>query len=223
MEGDCGRGRRVYIREWLWSRSLKKYIDVFVQYVCPRTCAFVWRGEYTPSIFTPTHSVSLSLGTVVPSTGNFSKFCYPLIFIRFKCFLGKGELPNRPAPFMDVYARIFFYPDFEGGWVHWTYRCSCAITVIVATATCRTNDWLSLLSRHILNAIYPRQCVTKRITMSDELVEKCCTDIRVIVWCSILYLRIDFYCVLLFWWNISVCSFWLVWQRVLCVVVMNAR
>lgn len=135
----------------------------------------LYGGEARPLPFLPPpHSISLSLGIVVPSTGNFSKFCYPLIFIRFKCFLGKGELPNRPAPFMDVCARIFFYPDFEGGWVHWKYRSSCATTVIVATATCRTNDWLSLLSRHILNAIYRRQCVTRRITMSDELVEKCC-------------------------------------------------
>ena len=79
----------------------------------------LYEGEARPLPFLPPpHSISLSLGIVVPSTGNFSKFCYPLIFIRFKCFLGKGELPNRPAPFMDVYARIFFYPDFEGGWVH---------------------------------------------------------------------------------------------------------
>jgi hypothetical protein len=122
-------------------------------YVCVCT-----EGRLEPLPFLPPlHSISLSLGIVVPSTGDFSKFCYPLIFIRFKCFFGKVELPNRPAPFMDVCARIFFHPDFEGGWVHWTYRSSCTITAIVATATFRANDWLSLLSRHLLNAIYRRQ------------------------------------------------------------------
>lgn len=94
----------------IWTSLCNMYVLVRVR---------LYGGESRPLPFLPPpHSISPSLGIVVPSTGNFSKFCYPVIFIRFKCFLGKGELPNRPAPFMDVCAKIFFYPDFEGGWVH---------------------------------------------------------------------------------------------------------
>lgn len=63
----------------------------------------------------PTPSISLSLSIVVPPIGNFSNFSYPLIFIRFKGFLGIGELPNWPAPFMDVCANAFFSPGLRRG------------------------------------------------------------------------------------------------------------
>jgi hypothetical protein len=86
--------------------------------LCIVACACVGGEDKTPSITYPHSSISLSLRIVVPSIGNFSKFCYGLIFIRFKGFLGIGELPNRPTPFMDVCANTFFQPDLEGGWGH---------------------------------------------------------------------------------------------------------
>lgn len=174
----------------------------------------------------PTLSISISLSIVVPPIGNFSNFSYPLIFIRFKGFLGIGELPNWPTPFMDVCANAFFHPDLEGGWGHWTYLSSYTTTIIVVTVVTASVQCQGVTTvrsvQHLLNAIYRRQYVTVAITVSSEhLVEKWCDWHQTM--CVPPYFIANWFLCFLFWWNISVCWFWLVWHRVLCLIVTNAR
>lgn len=92
-------------------------------------------GGMEPFHFTPTPSISFSVSIVVPSTGNFNKFCYSLIFIISKDLLGIGELPNTPNPFMDVCANVFFFlSNLEGVWGRRTYLSSVTAIVVNVAA-----------------------------------------------------------------------------------------